>query len=589
MNSPKNPSHVLRFGSFELDREGRELRKRGLRLRLEEKPLQILEMLLDRPGQVVSRKLLQEKLWPDTVVNYEFGLNTAVNKLRLVLGDTAENPRYVETVSRRGYRFIAVAEAPPEAANVAPSSAQESSIAVLPFQNASGAPELEYLSDGITEAIIHGLSQLEGLRVMGWNTIRRYKGRDVDPRVIGKNLRVSTVLLGKIQQKGETLTASAELVAAETGWRLWGHQTTRAVGELFTLQEEITREVAAKLFPQHSGLGPKKSLARYTSNLDAYSDYLKGRYHYNRLTEDAMGESITYFQLAIEKDPQFALAHAGLADAYILLAFTCAYPPGKMIPLARAAAEKALELDENLSAAHAAFAGIVKIDAWDWAGAERAYRRCLDLNPHDADAHRTYGDFLLSLGRTDEAAREIQKAQELDPFSLLIGVEAAWHHYMCRDFARAREQSLKVLEMQHEFPAALHSLGLACEQSGRSDEAIAAFERASAVTGGQQTTRASLAHALGRNRRRAEAAAILEELKKAAKESYISPYFIATVHLGLSENRKALDCLEKAEQQHDVWLVWLDREPRWDPLRSESRFRDILRRMKFPDNRKTRV
>jgi TolB-like protein/Flp pilus assembly protein TadD len=583
MDVSKTPSRVLRFGSFELDREGRELRKRGLRLRLEEKPLQILELLLERPGQVVTRKHLQEKLWPDTVVNYEFGLNTAVNKLRLALGDRAESPRYVETVSRRGYRFIASTDAPARVSDLPPQPLQESSIAVLPFQNASGLRELEYLSDGITEAIIHGLSQLQGIRVMGWNAVRRYKGKDMDLRVVGKNLRVDSLLLGKVQRKGEKLTASAELLAAETGWRLWGHQSTLGIGELFSLQEEITREVASRLLPNHSEADMKRPHALYTRNFDAYSDYLKGRYHYNRLTEDAMGESITYFQLAIEKDPHFALAHAGLADAYILLAFSCAYAPIEMIPLARAAAEKALELDANLAAAHAAYASIAKIDAWEWARAERAYRRCLELNPNDADAYRTYGDFLSALGRTREAALAIQKAQELDPLSLLIGVEVAWNCYMCRDFVRAQEQALKVLEMQHEFPAALHILGLACEQCGQLKEAITAFERASSLTGGQQTIQACLAHAFGRLGRRKEALAILEALKSEAKDKYISPYHIAMAHAGMGEMRKALDWLERAEKGHDVWLIWLNREPRWDPLRGEPRFRDILGQMKFPE------
>jgi TolB-like protein/Flp pilus assembly protein TadD len=582
MDLSKAPSRVVRFGAFELDREGRELRKRGLRLRLEEKPLQILEMLLERPGQVVSRKHLQEKLWPDTVVNYEFGLNTAVNKLRLALGDTADNPRYVETVTRRGYRFIANMQATAAPAIILSQAPQESSIAVLPFQNASGSPELEYLSDGITEAIIHGLSQLDGIRVTGWNAVRRYKGKDVDPRVAGKNLGVASLLLGKVLQKGETLTAHAELLAAETGWRLWGHQAMRDAGDLFRLQEEIIREVAAKLRPHPTRAVLKEPHTLYSSNRDAYSDYLKGRYHYNRLSEDAMGESITYFQLAIEKDPEFALAHAGLADAYILLAFSCAYAPSEMLPLARAAAERALELDENLAAAHAAIGSIAKVDAWDWGGAERAYRRCLELNPNDADAHRMYGDFLLALGRDAEAARAIQKAQELDPLSLLIGVEVAWNFFMCRDFVRSREQALKVLEMQHEFPAALHIFGLACEQCGRQEEAIAAFERASSLTGGQQTIQACLAHAFGRLGRQIEAMNILDALRRDGRDKYISPYHIALAYAGVGDVRMALDWLEKAEVGHDVWLIWLNREPRWDLLRGEPRFCDILGKMKLP-------
>ncbi|HEV2490101.1 MAG TPA: winged helix-turn-helix domain-containing protein [Candidatus Acidoferrales bacterium] len=582
MNLQKTPPAVMRFGAFEVNLEARELRKSGLRMRLEEKPMQILEMLLERPGQVVSRQSLKEKLWPDTIVNFEFGLNTAVNKLRLALGDTAENPRYVETVPKRGYRFIATMD-PSAAEGVAPQLVSQDSVAVLPFQNLGASSELEYMCDGVTEAVIHGLSQTHNLRVVAWNTVRRYKGKEVDPRVAGKNLQVRAVLMGKVDQRGDDLAIKAELVAAETGWRLWGHQSTRPAGELLNLQQEIVREVASKLKPLQSDAAPARLPTRYTDNPDAYSDYLKGRYHAHRLSEDAMGESITYFQLAIEKDPKFALAHAGLADTYILLAFTCAYPPNEMIPLARAAAEKALALDENLAEAHASLASITKVDQWDWAAAEHAYRRCLDLNPNDPDARRGYGNFLSALGRTDEAIREIQRAQELDPLSLLIGVEVAWNSYMCRDFVRAREQSLKVLEMEHEFPAALHIFGLACEQLGEDREAVSAFERASALTGAHQTIRASLAYTHGRRGRRDAAAAILEELERAAKQQYVSPYFKAMIHAGSGENRKALDWLEKAVEEHDVWLIWLGREPRWDALRAEPRFRDILRRMKFPE------
>lgn len=582
MNLQKTPPAVMRFGAFEVNLEARELRKSGLRMRLEEKPMQILEMLLERPGQVVSRKSLKEKLWPDTIVNFEFGLNTAVNKLRVALGDTAENPRYVETVPKRGYRFIANMEAPAEA-SATPLQVPEVSVAVLPFQNLGASSELEYLCDGITEALIHGLSQTHNVRVVAWNTVRRYKGKEVDPRIAGMNLQVRAVLMGKVGKMGDHLAISAELVAAETGWRLWGHQCTRPAGELLILQQEIVREVSLKLKPRQSDAGPAKLPTHYTDNPEAYSDYLKGRYHAHRLSEDAMGESITYYQLAIEKDPQFALAHAGLADTYILLAFTCAYPPNQMIPLARAAAEKALALDENLAEALASLASIAKVDQWDWVAAELAYRRCLELNPNDPDARRGYGNFLSALGRTDEAVREIQKAHELDPLSLLIGVELAWNSYMCRDFVRAREQSHKVLEMEHEFPAALHIFGLACEQLGEDREALAAFERASTLTGAHQTIRASLAYSHGRRCRRDAAAAILEELKKAAGQQYISPYFIAMIHAGMGENPKALDWLEKAVDEHDVWLIWLGREPRWDPLRQERRFRDILRRMKFPE------
>jgi len=585
MSVSKAPSRVVRFGVFELDSQARELRKRGLRLKLEEKPLQVLELLLERPGEIVARKQLQEKLWPNTFVNFDYSLNTAVNKLRQALGDSAESPRFVETVSRRGYRFIASVAA---AASVTPAPLQSqpgvTSIAILPFQNSSGESEMEYLSDGITEAIIHSLSRMPGVRVIAWNTVLRHKGREVDPQTTGRDLRVQVVLVGKISQRGDALTMSAELVDVDTGWRLWGEQYNRQPSDIFGLQEEIAREISEKLRLRLVGNDMKRLAKRYTENLEAYSDYLKGRYHWHKLSEDGFRKSVAYFQEAIGKDPNFALAYSALADAYILFAFASLLPPQEVIPLAQHAALKALAIDEELAEAHASLASIRKAYDWDWFAAEREYKRCLELNPNNALGHREHADFLSALGRTGDAMDEIHRAQELDPLSLVVRAEVAWILYMAKDYARSIEQSLKTLEMEPEFPSAHYTLGLALEQMGRYEEAITAFGKARDLSEANSLTLACLGHAYALAGRRDGAITILEELKKPSEQRYISPYSLAIVYTGLGEKDLGIEWLGKALEAHDVWLVWLKRDPRLDPLRSDPRFPDLLRRMNFPDD-----
>src|SRR5215472_18218443 len=310
---------AVRFGAFEVDLQARELRKRGLRLKLQEKPFQVLEMLLERPGQVVTREDLRKRLWPDIHVGFDRSLNTAINTLRRALGDSPDNPRFLETHSRRGYRFIApieVAEMPALAI-----TQPLRSVAILPFENVGADPELEYLSDGITESIISSLSQLPYVRVMARSAVFRYKGQGIDPQAVGRDLRLHAVLTGKVVPRGDTLTISAELVEVENGWRLWGEVYTRSLSDIFAVQEDISREISTKLRLQLTGEEKTVLDKRYTENVQAYRDYLKGRYHCTKMTMDALQKSVMCFRQAIDKDPHYALAYAGLADAHGLFAF----------------------------------------------------------------------------------------------------------------------------------------------------------------------------------------------------------------------------------------------------------------------------
>lgn len=584
MSATADGCAVFRFGVFEIDVQNRELRKRGVRLKLEAKPLQILELMLERPGEIITRKQIQQSLWPDTFVTFDYSLNTAVNKLRLALGDSAENPRFIETVARRGYRFIASVGTIPAIAtssSTISTSAAVASIAVLPFQNSSGHPEMEYLSDGLSEAVIRRMSQIAGVRVMGWSTVLRYKGRELDPQAAARDLRVQSVLVGSVAPREDGLCLRVELVDAETGWRLWGEEYKRGGDEIQTLSEEIAQQITARVQPRIIPKDRNRQGKPYTQNAEAYSDYLKGRYHWHKLSGESLKKSVSHFELAIEKDPNFALAHSALADAYVLFAFVALLRPHEALQKARAAALRALEIDAELAEAHASCASITKLYDWDWPKAEREYQRCLELDPNNALVRRGYGGYLSALGRTEDALGEMYKAQELDPMSLQIGVEMAWNLYMAREYEKAVQQAVRTLDMEPEFAATGHVLGLALEQLGKYDEAIECFQKTGEREEMHQTTVASLAHAYARCGRAKDAEAILNDLTVESTKRYVAPYLFSVIQAGLGEREPAVEWLEKAFETHDVWMIWVNRDPRLDVLRTEPRFRSLLRRMNF--------
>lgn len=581
MTTPRPFLRRVRFGVFEFDFRLGELLKSGRRVKLQGQPIQILSVLLERRGELVTREELQRRLWPaDTFVDFEHGLNAAVKRLRQALGDSPDEPRFVETLARRGYRFIAPVEVESEEADDAPPSPRAiRSLAVLPFENVGGDPETEYVSDGLTECLINNLSQLSSVRVVARATAFRYKSKQVDPREVGRALGVEALLVGRVAQRGDSLHISAELVEAENGWQLWGEQYSRRASDMLAVQSEISRQITERLRLRLTGEDEARLAKCYTKSCEAYRDYLQGRYHWNKMTADSLHKSVHYFRQAIEKDSNYALAYAGLADAYSLCGFYGLLQPRAAMEKAKAAALRAVALDDDLAEAHASLAGVKKNHDWDWPAAEREYRRALELNPRYATAHRVYADYLLAVGRPEEAMREIELAQDQDPLSLVICVEAAWHFYMARDYGRAVEQSLRTLEMEPAFHPAHYSLGLAYEQQSRFDEAVAAFERARDGSGGNPAALAALGHVFAAMGREREAREVLIELEELSRRTYVSPFWPAIVCAGLGEADAALEWLERAYAERDVWLVWLKVDPRLDPLRPDARFRNLLWRV----------
>jgi len=441
---------------------------------------------------------------------------------------------------------------------------------------------MEYLSDGITESLINSLSQVPGIRVMARCTMFRYKGRATDPQSVGRDLGARALLVGEVARRTNALVIGTELVEVENGWRLWGEQYSRKLSDLLTVEQEISREITEKLRLRLTQEDKKRLARRPTASPEAYQDYLKGRFYWNKTTEESLRKAIAYFERAIEKVPFYALAYTGLSDVYCLFGYFNLVSPRELLPKAKQAAIRALEIDEGLAEAHASLAGIMKSYDWDWQGAEREYQRALELNPNYAEAHRWHADFLSAIGRSQEALRENRKAQELDPLSLVISMEGAWNLYMARDYPAAEQQALKTLEMEPNFAPAHFALALAYEQMGKRKDAIAAFERTQSSSGRNPATLAGLGHALGGAGRKTAPRAVLKELHAISKRCYVSPYCFALVHAGLGEKDQAFEWLEKAVEDHDVWLVWLKTEPRFDNLRSNPRFQSLLGRVGLP-------
>ncbi len=457
------------------------------------------------------------------------------------------------------------------------------SIAVLPFANASGDPNAEYLSDGITENLINNLSQLPKLRVVPRSLAFAYKGRETDPRKAGRELNVRAVLMGRVAQRGETLNIQTELVDVAEVSQLWGQQYNRKLSDIIVIQEEISKAVSEKLRLRPTGEEQKRLTKRYTENPEAHQLYLKGRYLWNRRTAQTLQRAAAYFQQAIDKDPSYALAWAGLADCYALYSFYGARSPEEAFPKAKEAAAKALEIDDALAEAHASLAWIKTTYDWDWPGAEREFKRTIELNPNYATVHMWYaGGYLSAMGRLDEALAVIKRAEEMEPLSPIISSTVGVQLYDARQYDQAIEQLRRVIDTDANFPQAHLYLGWAYEQKGMFEEAIAEFEKGSKLSGGDPRMVGALGHAYAVSGRKDRAQNVIVDLKQQSRRRYVAPFEIAVIYIGLGDKDLTFEWLEKAYRDHSHWLTWLKVDPRFDSLHGDSRYRDLRRRMGLP-------
>jgi TolB-like protein/Flp pilus assembly protein TadD len=456
------------------------------------------------------------------------------------------------------------------------------SLAILPLVNSSADPNAEFLSDGITESIINNLSQLPQLRVVARGTVFRYKAQDVDPLRVGRELDVRAVLTGRVLQLGERLVVRAELVDTGDGSQLWGEQYDRQLSDVLAVQEEIARRISEKLQLRLTGEEQNLLAKRHTENTEAYHEYLKGRYFWNKRTEEGLKKGIEHFRQAIELDPLYALAYVGLADSYVVLGSfgVSALAPGEAFPRAKEAATKALEIDETLSEAHSALAYSLESYDWDWDAARREFMRAIELKPDCTTAHHWYGlEYLTAMGRLDEAFAEIRRAHELEPLSLSINTDFGFIPYLMRQYDRAIGEYRKALELDQNFVYTHWKLGLAYEQKAMYEEAIAEFHKAIALSGGSAQAVVLLGHAYALAGRREEALKVLDELSEMSKRMYVSSYRRAAIHLGLGDKERAYEWLERAVEERDAWLVWLKVDPVLDDLRSDSRFAKLVERI----------
>ena len=453
------------------------------------------------------------------------------------------------------------------------------SLAVLPFANASGDHQMEYLSDGLTESLILSLSQLSQLRVMARSTVFRYKGGAEEAQDIGRTLGVGAVLTGRVLQRGQSLVIDAELVDVENGWQLWGGQFRKKLTDIFAMEEDIAKEISEKLRLKLTVQKENLLAKRYTEDIEAYHLYLRGRYYWNKRTEEALCKGIDYFKQAIERDPTYALAYAALADSYIPLGYYCYLPPKDAFPKAKAAAQKALEIDPTLSEAHAVLGGAKLGFDWDWSGSEKELRAAIELNPNYPRAWQNLAETLLVVGRADEATTMARRALEVDPLSLTANVMLALTFHYRHLGHDAIEQCRKSLEMDPTFFPGHLNLGMVYEQEGQFSQAVTELQEANRLSNDSSLAMGTLGGTLASWGKEEEARRILSELDELASRKYVSQVPVAVIHLGLGERDQAIACLEKSYEERCARLVWIKVDPRFDRLRDDTRFQNLVRRM----------
>jgi TolB-like protein/Tfp pilus assembly protein PilF len=455
----------------------------------------------------------------------------------------------------------------------------------MPFVNVGGDTNTEYLSDGLSESLINSLARLPNLKVVPRNMAFRYKGKDVDPQKIGKDLNVRSILMGRVFQRGDILNVQTELVDVLKVSQLWGDQYNRKLADIQVVQEEIAAEISDRLRLRLTGAEQKLLTKRYTENPEAYQLYLKGRYYWNRKTEEAFNRGIQCFKQAIDKDPGFALAWAGLADCYNNLGSLGYLAPRDVFPKAKEAATKALELDENLAEAHTSLAVAAMCYGWNWQEAEKEFRRAVKLSPDYATAHSWYGIFLDSMGRFDEGLPELNRARELEPLSLAINTNIGnVHYYFARQYEQAARQLAATLEMDPNFALAHHGLGAVYLAKPILGDALAESQKAAALEKSNPRHLGLLGMAYVAAGKKDEAAKILDELQELSKRRYIPPTSAANILARMAGRRdEAFQELERGYEDRSWIMYQLKVNPIFDPLRTDARFQGLLRRMNFPE------
>jgi TolB-like protein/DNA-binding winged helix-turn-helix (wHTH) protein/Tfp pilus assembly protein PilF len=653
MATPVSAARILRFGVFEVDLKACELRKHGLRLKLSEQPFQVLVLLLDKPGEIVTREELRARLWQgDTFVDFDHGLNNGVMRLREVLGDSSENPRFVETVPRRGYRFIApVEEAVPTTHSYAPegttsppshaeipapeitrpvppesflhwsprrsarrflisalvfllavvsigviwdrfrpagnisAAPRNKSLIVLPLENLSGDKDQDYFADGMTDELIANLAKIRSLRVISRSTAMAYKGTRKPLSQIAKELNVDAVVEGTVLRVGNRIRITAELVQVSTDQHLWADTYESQMEDVLALQNQVSsaivNEIRINLTPEEEErLSKKPAVAP-----EAYENYLKGRYYWNKRSDENLTKAIGYFEQATHQDPQYALAYAGLSDCYAIISAEIfgTMPAAEAAPKAKAAALRSLQIDPTMAEAETSLATVKFNYDWDWAGAAGGFQQAIQQNPSYATAYQRYSLYLIAMGRSEDSFEQINKARELDPLSISINFSLGWRLYMARQYDRAIQQLRNTSEMDPSYELPHLVLGMSYAQKGDFATAIPELRKAVELSHGTPLMISVLANAYGRSGNKPEAEKLLSQLVTESGKQYVSPYYFALAYVGLGQTETAIDWLEKAYIDRSNGLVFLQVEPALDSLRQSPRFLALQNKLKFPN------
>src|ERR1700733_6914375 len=618
-------TETLRFDGYELDVRAGELRKHGVKLRLRGQPLQVLEILLERPGEVVTREELQTRIWTGNAFgDFDHNLHNAVARIREVLGDSPENPRYIETLPRRGYRYVGPIEdfQKPELATetgeqtaqqvalIAPPKRKRSlvvalcallalglvafsmwlhakagvapirSIAVLPLKNLSGDPSEEFFVDGMTDQLITDLAKIGSLRVISGTSVMQYKGAKKGLPEIARELNVDAIVEGSAIRSGKRVRITAQLIQAHTDQHLWAETYDRDLGDILNLQSEVSDAIAQQVRAQLTPTQQAQLHQGHAVNPAAYDDYLRGRlYFVNEFTKpDSLNRAQRYFKESIRKDPDFALAYAGLADTYVYLAFAGALSREQAERSAREALAKALKLDDSIGEAYDTLGALSWRFDWDWNAADREFNSAIALAPSYSCAREDRAAFLAMTGRRGEALAELAKIQQLD-YSFSSAMTESETYYELRDYPNLIEASKRGLLLDPKEWFQHYTLGIGYEGTGRFEEAVSEYQQAVAMSGNSKSV-VALAHAFAATGKKAEAEKTLRDLERKATKSPAAPYTRATIYAGLGENEKAFEFLEKAYSEKYLDLPWsLKSDPLLDSLRSDRRFQDLLRRV----------
>jgi len=566
-----------RFGSFELDLASGELSKDGQKRALPPKAFEVLKALLERPGEVVTREELRGRLWAaDTFVEFDDSLNHAVKKLRQALGDSAEDPEFIETLPRYGYRLIASRARAPEP------GPRIRSLAVLPLANLSDDPQQEYFADGMTDALITDVSTIRAVKVISRTSVMRYKGARKPLPQIARELRVDGVIEGTVQRSNGQVRITVQLIHAATDTHLWAGSYERDFRDVLSLQGEVARAVAREI---KAALTPEEATrlvsARPVSSA-AYEADLKGQFHWYKLSPGHLDRALSYFQLALEEDPNYALAHVGIANVWLARGDAGFMPPGEAFPKARAAVLRALELDGELAEGHIALANVTALYDRDWPAGEREFRRAIELNPNSADGHFMYADFLISMKRTEEWAVEMQRVLDLDPLNPFFQCFYGWHLVYLHQCDDAILHFREALAADPGFSSAHMGLWGALYRKGMHEDALAEAGKFFAVLGDHEVENAlRRGYAEGGYSRAMHFGA--EMLAKRSRQCHVPGVRIARLYAHAGENDQAMEWLQSAFEQRETPLMHLSVAWDWDALRDDPRFRDLLRHVGLPE------